>query len=125
MLTRASGELGAIYEATSHDNGQTWSTAKKTSLPNPDSGIDAVKMSDGRVALVYNHSTTARTPLNITFSRDDGATWEAPLTLKNAPKEYSYPAIIQTRDGKLHITYTWRRERIKHVVIDPKAIGRE
>jgi predicted neuraminidase len=125
MLTRASGELGAIYEATSHDNGQTWSTAKKTSLPNPDSGIDAVKMSDGRVALVYNHSTTARTPLNITFSRDDGATWEAPLTLEDAPGEYSYPAIIQTRDGKLHITYTWRRERIKHVVIDPKAIGRE
>jgi predicted neuraminidase len=76
------------------------------------------------VALVYNHSTTERTPLNITFSRDDGATWEAPWTLEDAPGEYSYPAIIETRDGKLHITYTWQRQRIKHVVIDPKALGR-
>jgi predicted neuraminidase len=124
MLTRASRDIGAICEATSHDDGRTWSAATRTSLPNPNSGIDAVKMSDGKVALVYNHSTTERTPLNITFSRDDGATWEAPWTLEDAPGEYSYPAIIETRDGQLHITYTWHRERIKHVVIDPKALGR-
>jgi predicted neuraminidase len=119
MLLRATQDVGFICAATSDDGGHTWSDAKPTGLPNPNSGIDAVKMRDGRVALVYNPSKTERTPLVLAFSPDDGDTWSVPVALENAPGEYSYPAIIQTRDGLLHITYTWRRQHIKHVVVDP------
>ena len=50
-------------------------------------------------------------------------TWQAALVLEDEPKnQYSYPAVIQTADGKVHVSYTWRRERIKHVVIDPRKL---
>jgi len=119
MLVRATREIGFICEATSTDGGRTWTPAKPTTLPNPNSGIDAVRMTDGTVALVYNHTKTGRSPLNVAFSRDNAATWRELFVLEDEPGEYSYPAIIQTKDGMLHITYTWRRQRIKHVVIDP------
>jgi len=120
MLVRSS--LGRIYEATSDDGGETWSDARPTALPNPNSGIDAVRMKDGDIALAYNRTTTGRSPLDIAFSRDNAATWWKTLTLEDKPGEYSYPAIIQTHDGLLHITYTWQRRRIKHVVIDPRDV---
>lgn len=122
MLMRST--LGRIYEATSDDGGQTWTDARPTTLPNPNSGIDAVRMKDGTIALVYNHTTTGRSPLNIGFSHDNAVTWWRTLTLEDEPGEYSYPAIIQTRDGLLHMTYTWQRRRIKHVVIDPQVAQR-
>ena len=123
MLVRATQDIGFICAATSDDGGHTWSDAKPTTLPNPNSGIDAVKMRNGTVALVYNASKTERSPLVLAFSRDEGETWKTPLTLEDGPGEYSYPAIIQTYDGKLHITYTWQRKRIKHVVVDPGLLS--
>jgi predicted neuraminidase len=120
---RSFGDIGRICAASSDDGGRTWSAAKPTALPNPNAGIDAVRMSDGTIALAYNNSTTARTPLSVAFSRDNGDSWSAPLVIEDQPGEYSYPAIIQTRDGLLHVTYSWKRERIKHVIIDPAALG--
>ena len=122
MLVRATQDVGFICAATSDDGGHTWSDAKPTALPNPNSGIDAVKMRNGSVALAYNASKAERTPLVLAVSPDDGQTWNAPLTLEDGPGEYSYPAIIQTRDGRLHVTYTWRRKRIKHVVVDTQEL---
>lgn len=110
-----------IVESWSHDAGKTWSPLAATKLPNPDSGIDAVQLNDGRSVLVYNDTTAHRTPLNIATSQD-GKTWTPGPVLESAPGEYSYPAIIQTDDGLLHITYTWKRQRIKHVVIDPSKL---
>ena len=121
MLMRSTQQIGFICEATSVDGGRTWGPAKPTTLPNPNSGIDAVKMTDGTVALVYNHTKSGRSPLNIDFSRDNGISWSPPYVLEDEPGEYSYPAIIQTRDGMLHVAYTWQRRRIKHVAIDPSA----
>jgi predicted neuraminidase len=118
-LMRSTRAIGAITESTSYDGGRTWGPVTKTSLPNPDAGIDAVKLARGRVALVFNDSPTARTPLNLAFSEDDGKSWGTHYVLENEPGEYSYPAVIQGSDGKLHITYTWKRLRIKHVVINP------
>jgi predicted neuraminidase len=69
---------------------------------------------------VYNDSPQnwgPRTPLCLALSEDEGRSWQEELRLEQGPGEYSYPAIIQTSDGRLHVTYTWRRERIKHVVI--------
>jgi predicted neuraminidase len=98
-----------------------WGPMRLTDLPNPDSGIDAVTLRDGRHLLAYNPTTTGRTPLAVAVS-NDAENWRDVLTLEAAPGEYSYPAIIQTADGLVHITYTWRRERIKHTVLDPKLI---
>ena len=77
---------------------------------------------NGRQLLVYNPTTKGRSPLNVAVSKD-GKQWQAALTLEDEPgKEFSYPAVIQTKDGLVHVTYTWRRERIKHVVVNPKKL---
>ena len=121
---------GKIFQIWSNDDGKTWGPMTLTALPNPDSGIDAVTLRDGRQLLVYNHNTRdatknkGRSPLNVAVS-PDGETWEAALVLEDdpaAPNGFSYPAVIQTHDGLVHITYTWKRERIKHVVIDPSVL---
>lgn len=112
----------AITECWSQDNGQTWSLMRKTQLPNPNSGLDAVMLHDGRALLVYNHTTSGRGMLNVAMT-NDGKKWFAGLVLENNPgQEFSYPAVIQTGDGLVHITYTWNRERIKHVVLDPEKL---
>lgn len=107
-----------VLETTSSDGGVTWSPLSATELPNPNAGIDGVTLKDGRQLLVFNRSETERTPLNVAVSKD-GKTWQDILVLEKDPGEYSYPAVIQTRDGLVHITYTWKRRRIKHVVVDP------
>jgi predicted neuraminidase len=110
-----------LFRITSGDDGQTWSAMTLTDLPNPNSGTDAVTLHNGRHLLVYNHTASGRSPLNIAVS-PDGQTWEAALVLENEPGEYSYPAVIQTTDGLVHAVYTWKRQRIKHVVIDPAKL---
>jgi predicted neuraminidase len=114
-------QQGVIAEAWSIDRGRTWGPLTASALPNPNAGIDAVRLSDGRFLLVYNHTTSGRSPLNVAVSKD-GKLWQPAVVLENQPGEFSYPAVIQARDSLVHITYTWRRQRIKHVVIDPNGI---
>ncbi len=123
MLCR-SNSTGRILSSFSADNGYTWSELSNLSLPNPNSGIDAVTLKDGRHILIYNHILKGRNVLNVAIS-DDGLTWNAAALLENETdrSEFSYPAVIQTSDGLVHITYTWNRKLIKHVVIDPDKIG--
>jgi len=94
---------------------------ERTALPNPNSAIDAVRLGDGRFLLVYNHSATNRNVLNIALSHD-GQEWRAAGVLENAAGEFSYPAVIQARDGLAHITYSWNRQRIKHAIVDPAKL---
>jgi predicted neuraminidase len=119
-----------LFEIWSMDGGATWGPMSLTDLPNPDSGTDAVTLSDGRQLLVYNHNVRTgsrnkgRSPLNVAVSAD-GKHWLAALVLEDAPDApngFAYPAVIQTRDGLVHITYTWERKRIKQVVIDPAKL---
>jgi predicted neuraminidase len=114
-------ERGRIVTTWSGDRGKTWTALTNTTLPNPNSGIDALTLRDGRHVVVYNHTTRGRSPLNLTVSTD-GKIWRAALALETEPGEFSYPAIIQTRDGLVHATYTWKRQRVKHVVIDPAKL---
>jgi predicted neuraminidase len=115
--------VSGILTSWSDDKGRTWSELTATSLPNPNSGIDAVTLKDGRHLVVYNHLKSGRNMLNAAVSVD-GITWEAAFLLENNIKgaEFSYPAVIQTNDGLVHITYTWNRKQIKHVVVDPGKI---
>jgi predicted neuraminidase len=107
-----------IGQTSSIDSGKAWTNIKPTNLPNPNSGIDGVTLSDGRQLLVYNHTTEGRSPLNVGVS-SDGIVWKNLLVLENSEGEYSYPAVIQSADGLVHITYTYLRQAIKHVIIDP------
>jgi predicted neuraminidase len=110
---------GKLFQVWSEDSGKTWGEMTLTDLPNPSSGTDAVTLKDERQLLVFNPTRSGRSPLCLAVSRD-GKTWQAALVLEDSPSaEFSYPAVIQTSDGLAHITYTWKRQRIKHVVADP------
>lgn len=118
----------------SSDGGRTWSPMTATSVPNPNSGNDAITLRDGRHLLVYNPTrrqpdgrgglrSGPRSPLVVAIS-DDGLSWKDVVVLEtdDARHGYSYPAVIQAADGRVHLTYTWRRERIRHVVLDPARL---
>ena len=113
---------GKIAEAWSADRGVSWSSMTLTGLPNPNSGTDALTLADGRHLLVYNPVDQGRTPLAVATS-PDGKTWRTTLNLEDGPGEYSYPAVVQAADGRVHVTYTWKRAKIRHVVLDPTALG--
>lgn len=131
ILVHRSGKLqilcrsrqSKILSSWSEDNGLHWTELAPLNLPNPNSGIDAVTLKDERQLLVYNHLTSGRNMLNVAIS-GDGIKWEAAVLLENdiKEKEFSYPAVIQSIDGMVHITYTWNRKLIKHIVIDPGQI---
>jgi len=109
---------GPLWQCWSDDGGKNWSKLELMDLPHPGSGVDGVTLADGRQLLVYNHTVRGRSPLNVAVS-NDGKKWDAALVLEENPGEYSYPAVIQTADGLVHITYTWKRQRVKHVTVDP------
>ncbi|MCP5364263.1 MAG: exo-alpha-sialidase [Hyphomicrobiales bacterium] len=115
---------GVISECWSEDGGMTWSAMRATNLPNPDSGVDAVTLRDGRALLVYNHTTFARSPLNLALS-DDGLHWHAAHVLESQPGEYSYPCVIEGADGQIHIAYTWKRTRIRYCTLRPDQLETE
>lgn len=131
LLALGRSRQDRVFEVRSDDGGKTWGEMTLGTLPNNNSGTDAVTLADGRHLIIYNHIggtpgkwSGKRTPLNLAISAD-AKTWNAALVLESDPGEYSYPAIIQTRDGLVHITYTWKRKKAKHVVIDPaKLIAR-
>jgi alpha-L-rhamnosidase len=120
-----------IATSWSSDQGKSWLPLTETVLPNNNSAIDAVTLKDGRQLLVYNHvlpadslprGKGARTPLNVAIS-ENGKTWYAALVLADSPiGQYSYPSVIQSKDGLVHVVYTWRRKAVKHIVIDPELL---
>jgi predicted neuraminidase len=112
---------GVVTQAWSEDSGRSWSPMTKTMLPNPNAGIDGIRLTDGRFLLIYNPTRRGRHQLQLATSRD-GRSWTPTAMLENEPGEFSYPAMIQARDGRVHLTYTWKRERIRHVVLDPAKL---
>jgi predicted neuraminidase len=111
FYARSTSNIARIVVADSFDAGITWSEPRPLDLPNPNSGIDAVALQDGRVILVFNNTITGRTPLTLAVSRD-GDHFRVFKTLEDQAGEYSYPAMIQGGSGDLYITYTWNRKSI-------------
>ena len=127
-LCRNQNGEGQVLTTSTTDGGKTWSPLKETALPNPNSGIDGVVLQDGRSMLIYNHTKrrgtkpAGRNMINIGIS-EDGINWKAAGVLENERKsEFSYPAIIQSADGMVHVTYTWKRKLIRYVKIDPSKL---
>ncbi len=112
LYARATENIGHVVAADSTDDGATWTGMHALAMLNPNSGIDAIKLRDGRMVMIYNDTAHGRTPLNLAVSRD-GEHFRNFAALESAPGEYSYPAIIQERDGSLAATYTWQRTRIR------------
>ena len=137
-----------IHRSVSKDNGRTWTAPEKTRLPNNNSAIQVLRLTDGRLVMVFNDSSaerdqfrwvpdgkggvrrkTLRTPLTLALSEDDGATWPYWRNLQVQDEEYrdnefgySYPTLLQTRDGRLHVAYSYLRKTIKHVILTPEWI---
>lgn len=114
LYARSTAKMGKICVADSNDGGKTWTQARPIDVPNPNSGLDAVQLKDGRIVLIYNNTNTGRTPLNLAVSRD-GEHFKMFEILEDKPGEYSYPNVIQGKNGDLHIVYTWNRKKIAYV----------
>lgn len=118
-----------VMQSFSTDNGNSWSELTETMLPNNNSGVEALTLQDGRHLLLYNHTGGnkkdgwgKRNVLNLAIS-DDGIEWKAAAWIEKEEKgEFSYPAMIQRENGLVEITYTWNREKIRHVTIDPSKL---
>lgn len=129
LLAMGRSRQERMFEIRSEDGGRTWGEMRLGALPNNNSGTDALTLADGRHLVVYNHVGGEpgkwggkRTPLNVAVSTDT-QTWNAALVLESEPGEYSYPAVIQSKDGLVHITYTWKRQKVRHAVLDPAKLS--
>lgn len=116
MYTRS--DQGVLMESQSSDSGHSWTTLRKSMIPSTNSGVDGIVLRDGTGLIVHNPGKD-RSILSISRSNDNGKTWGNVLTLESQEgKEFSYPAIIQSSNGKIHITYTYNRESIKHITLE-------
>ena len=110
----------SLMQAYSYDNGFNWGKVTRTKLPNPNSGTDAITLKNGYHLLVYNplkNGGDDRKKLSVAISKN-GIDWEDQIILEEKKGfEFSYPAVIESSDGKIHISYTYDRKNIKHVVL--------
>lgn len=156
-----------VWASRSQDAGASWSAPKSAGLPNNNSSIQAIRLADGRVAMVYNHASRAdaaarrlslydeiegegeapapasrafwgapRAPLSLALSQDGGESWSRRIDLATSDgyclsnnsadrvnRELSYPSILQTRDGRVHVAYTHFRQTIRHIALAPEALA--
>lgn len=161
-----------VYVSHSADLGRTWTAPQPTELPNNNSSVQALRLKDGRIAMVLNESSAAdaterrlslyddiedgddtpeptppaegrstfwgvpRAPMTLAISADGGRTWPWRRNLETGDgycmtnnsrekinREFSYPTLVQSSDGALHIAYTFYRQAIKYVRVDPAWTG--
>ncbi|MFM8571344.1 MAG: exo-alpha-sialidase, partial [Pirellula sp.] len=124
---RENGFTGKIRTASSSDRGETWSDVTSLELVNPGSGLDAVRLSNGNWVLIYNDTPNGRNRLAVSLSRDEGVSWTSPKYLENEPAgSFHYPAIIQSKDGRIHAIYSYfvqGGKSMKHAVFNEAWIA--
>ncbi|MFV2070637.1 MAG: exo-alpha-sialidase, partial [Pirellulales bacterium] len=118
------GAPGRVQMSVSSDEGMTWSVARETELPNPGASVEAIALADGQWLIVYNSEVRGRHRLAVSLSNDEGRTWSRARLLEDGQpgrEGFSYPSVIQTPDGRVHVTYSYSTaagESIKHVAFD-------
>jgi predicted neuraminidase len=118
-VLRNDSAANTLSIAHTEDRGETWSTPQSLALPNPDAGLDAIRLSDGRLLLAFNDSKTGRENLRLALSLDVGQTWTRIATVAEEPgADFSYPFLMQAANGDVHLVYTWKRAAIRHVVFN-------
>ncbi len=126
MMLRDRRTKTRMHMAYSGDNGWTWSDAVPSGLPNPDSALDGIRLRDGRILVVYNHAIRNRENLRFAISADSGRSWRSGPTIESATdREFSYPFLVEDQRGQIHLTYTWQRERIKHMEFNVAWLDRQ
>ncbi len=145
LMAYMRSQEGFIYVSYSEDLGKTWSLPVPTGLPNNNSGLDLLRTESGLLLLAYNPTGLMenpspvengwpeqlaegfarwgpRTPLCLAVSKNDGQSWDLEIIVEDGPGEYSYPSLIQSRDGAIHLVYTYRRRAIAHVTFPEQRI---
>jgi predicted neuraminidase len=139
VLRRDSGELVAymrdngpeqrVKTASSQDDGLTWGPVTSTDLLNPGSGLDGVRLANGHWLLVYNDAAEGRNRLAVSISEDEGKSWRWTRRLEDEPEgSFHYPAVIQGRDGTIHVIYSYFVEggkSMKHAAFNEAWVQEE
>ena len=119
LFCRTAGVERKVRLANTIDSGSHWTVPQPIELPNSDSGLDALRLADGRLLLALNDTASDRHVLRLAISSDQAVTWKRTATIADeAGAEFSYPFLLQTSDGLVHLTYTWKRRGIKHVTFN-------
>lgn len=124
----ASGRLAMVF----NDVSAAQATERRTSLYDEIEG----EAGDGAYATAASGARSAfwgtpRAPMTLALSDDDGLSWPHRRDLETGDgycmtnnsaeqrnRELSYPSIVQTADGALHVAYTHHRQRIRHLVVN-------
>lgn len=127
LLARDTGGGRELWCSRTEDCGRSWSAIGRAGLPNPDSGLDAIRLSDGRVLLAFNDAKDGRENLRLALSSDEGRTWQrlSALLEHEAGEEFSYPFLVQSTDGMVHLLYTWKRKGISHIRFNVKWLDQQ
>ena len=120
---------GRILKSISTDNGYSWTSAKKSNIINPGTSVDVIKLKDGNWVMVYNDLEDGRYSIAVSLSDDEGETWKWTKHLEKDDSKkgsFSYPSVIQTKDGMVHISYSYRigekKKTIKHISLESNWI---
>lgn len=116
MLSRSS--QGSVYRSISVDGGRSWTASQPTALPNPNAGIDLLALPGGDLLLAFNPDAHGRERIAVARSSDAGRSWSAPHVLEQVDGELSYPFLLRTAAGQVHLVYTQQRTRIVHRTLD-------
>ena len=126
---RENGPLDKIRVSESTDRGLHWGPVDAVDIPNPGSGLDAVRLANGHWVLIYNDVPNGRNSLAVSLSEDEGKTWKYTRHLEKHPTgSYHYPTIIQGADGTIHAVYSYfveegKMKSMKHAAFDESWIG--
>ncbi len=116
---------GYLVRAESGDGGLTWTEGKDSAFLNPNSAVDFIRLRNGHLLLVYNHSMQRRTPLRVAISEDEDRSWNRYRDIGTGEGDFAYPVAVETADGKIHVIYTTdRRKQIHHAVFDEADIAK-
>lgn len=119
LLRYAGQPPNRIWAVNTDDAGQTWHSARPLALPNPNSSVTAIRLRSGTLLLAYNPTEHDRNQLALATSDDNGAHWQLARLLEQSASpsdEFSYPALLEDAQGHIHLTYTYKRQSIKHVI---------
>jgi predicted neuraminidase len=115
---RSTQVKGIIMKSVSTDGGLVWSNPEPTEFPNPEAALSLERLRNGNLVLAYNDSPRSRYPLTVAMSADDGKTWPWKRDIETDPFEFSYPCVIQSSDGLIHVSYTYKRNNIKYATFN-------
>lgn len=121
------GAPGRVLVAESTDDGETWSPAVDSDIPNPGSSLEVLRLADGRWLLIANDTERSRDRLTVMLSDDEGRTWSTKRQVEPSeqPGRFDYPSVIQSRDGLIHLTYSYTTKPgrcIRHCVLNTEWI---